>query len=643
MATLPQRKEEAVIRKKIIRLFMFVFSCVLVVGCSKGGEIQNKDKSFRIVSSWEKTGIGSHMYAGTDIGPLKYFTVEGLYQYVRSTDQIFPMLAEDLPKHSNDGLTSTIKIKANAKWQNGEDFISKDVWAFYYLNHTLATNYMLSIDTPDNKTLIINWNPNRMIVDDVKNLLLAQDISGTVSYSEFKTYADAAHQIVTDSDDIDANSGRWGAFNKFSKGALLAQLTANINAYKNHKTSWFVATGAFKLNAESATQLLLVKNNLHWNANNIGFERIEAYNVLETTQIYMLLSDNRIDYFDTYAPIDTQKSILDNNHEMAHLKMYDPGAIGVLFNIEKPIWQDKVREAFQYLFDRNEIKNIGNPYAVTSWYPLLGMAPTEAEKWMSSDGFEDIPTYSHNITKATQLLEESGWSKNNNAWHYNNQKVNLTLGVDRNHPGQSQVAVAVQAALQNFGITVTLKMSDFGTWYTAATSNNSLYDFSIHWTDLNMSFSYPTGTYTHFNSIMSNIIHVNRFPMDYPDEQLRGRINEEFDGLGSKFSDSNGKVNFADYTDTMYTYDGKDLNTLIDIYNLGFANKNWGIQFYQNVTGSFINIERIKNVPLESILREDRNTSYVPRVGTEDFYNVAMTNLNYCNGIAIVLGIYQPK
>ena len=161
--------------------------------------------------------------------------------------------------------------------------------------------------------------------------------------------------------------------------------------------------------------------------------------------------------------------------------------------------------------------------------------------------------------------------------------------------------------------------------------------------DLNMSFSYPTGSYIHFNSMMANVAHVPRFPDNYSNAQLAGQINYEFDGRGSKFADENGKVNFSTYLNNMYVYDSTEIKELIDIYNLGMANANWGIQFYQNVTGSFINIARIKNVPMQEYWTQNRNVEVVPEVGTEDFYEVARTNLIYGNGAIVTMGIYQPN
>ena len=643
-------------KKVRLIILLVLFACISVLtSCdtpdsgSDGVDViekgTNPDKEFRIISSWEKSGIGSHYNCGTAIGPLEYFTVEGLYQYVRSTDEIVCVLAESLPEHSADGLKTTVKIRDKAKWQNGEDFVAKDVWAYYYLNHTTLTNYLLSVEVKDEKTVVFNWNPNRVPVNAVKDLLIAQDVQGTVCYQEFRQYADTAYEVVTESDDIAVNSTTWGAFNKFSKGKLLERLNENYSAYRAHKTSWFVATGAFYLDTESATQLILRKNPLYWNAENISIEKIIAYSTTDTNQIYAMLANNQLDYLDGLATIDTLESIIAQNKQMAHLKMYDPGSIGVLFNLEKAsLWTPKVREAFQYIFNRDQIKDAANPYAVTSYYPLMGMAASEAQMWMSKDGFAKLPTYEHNLAKAEQLLQEAGWSKKSGKWHdQNGVEVKLTIGTDRTHPGMSTIAQVIQAELEAFGINSVLKMTDWGAWYSAASMKNSTYDMSVYWTDLNMSFSYPTGSYTYFNSLMANVCHVNRYDNNYEIPELAGQINVEFDAKGSKFADANGKVNFSTYVNNMYVHGGDDIKELVDIYNLGIASQLWGIQFYQNVTGSFINISRISGVPGQEMWMAHRNVPNVPVVGSEDFYQIAKTNLIYAKGIIVSQGIYQAN
>ncbi|MFQ7077074.1 MAG: hypothetical protein ACLRSW_03585 [Christensenellaceae bacterium] len=106
-------------------------------------------------------------------------------------------------------------------------------------------------------------------------------------------------------------------------------------------------------------------------------------------------------------------------------------------------------------------------------------------------------------------------------------------GRDSGTPSTSDIAStaaeAAAAQLTNFGITVDLlKSSNF---YSNATAENCPYDLMLEWTDLNMSFSYPTGSYNQFSSVYSQWIHVDRYPTDYEDAQKAGNVKLVFDGL----------------------------------------------------------------------------------------------------------------
>src|SRR5690606_9869729 len=130
--------------KRFYLLTMLLALSTILLACGENS-LFNSEKTFKIISSWERNGIVNHYNGGTDIGPLNWFSVEGLYTYVRSTDEIVPQLADGPMDHISDTET-IIKIKENAKWHNGDDFVAQDVIAYYYLNHTVATNYMMSID-----------------------------------------------------------------------------------------------------------------------------------------------------------------------------------------------------------------------------------------------------------------------------------------------------------------------------------------------------------------------------------------------------------------------------------------------------------------------------------------------------------------
>lgn len=257
---------------------------------------------------------------------------------------------------------------------------------------------------------------------------------------------------------------------------------------------------------------------------------------------------------------------------------------------------------------------------------------------MSEEHFEALPEYSHDTAKAEELLNAAGWKKQDGLWYdASGKQVRLTLGTPSTSDIASTAAEAAAAQLTNFGITVDLlKSSNF---YSNATAENCPYDLMLEWTDLNMSFSYPTGSYNQFSSVYSQWIHVDRYPTDYEDAQKAGNVKLVFDGL-----DGDEKTyEFAAYINSFYSVDEEDLTYLVDVFNTGLANMDLGIQFFQNVTASTLNVGKISGVPLEEYWSKDRNVTYVPAAGTDDFFEVARTNLVYATNYMFINGIYQPN
>ena len=621
---------------------------------------KNTDNSFSMVTSWTSSGLVNHYDSNTSCNAFDYFVVEGLYAYVRSTDEVYCQLAAEMPVHTTENMVdfkdvmgadayayfekngcttvpvSTVKIREDAKWQNGEDFTAKDVWSYYYMIHPTSSNYMAGVKVVDEKTVQFIWNPLKEPVNTVKELLIAQDKSGTVKYDEFASYVDAVYNLVMASP-VNENPALWGAFNRFSTADQIVQLNTTRNAFYNYSPSWYIATGPFKLEMFSATEILLVKNDYYWNADNIGFEKIKLYSSNDLNQIYQLISAGYIDYYDGFIQQDTLENMLLSNEDLINLKMYDPGSIGITFNLENELLTLEVRKAFQYIFDRESITLAANPYATTSWYSLLGMAASEAEAYMSAEHFNNLTKYSYNQETAAQMLQAAGWEKKDGWWHFNGKQVELNLGAPSSHDISSTAAEAAAAQLNAFGIKCNLlKSSNF---YSAALEENCQYDLMLEWTDLNMSFSYPTGSYNQFSNIYSKWIHLDRYPSDYHDGQKANSLKLEFKGLG----DDTKTYAFSDYINSFYSVDEAELTYLVDVFNTGLSEMCLGVQFFQNVTASTINVGRVKGVPLQEYWSVDRNVTYVPSVNTEDFFAVARTNLVFAKNYLLAFGIYQPN
>lgn len=598
---------------------------------------RNKNKEFRILHNWTKEGIANHYHGGTAVGPLEWFAVEGLMQYIRTADTIYYTNAESI-EHNADG-TSVIHIRPEAKWQNGDDFLAEDVLAFWTINHTQLTNNISNMEAVDEKTVKLTWKAGREPNEQIKNLLIAQDKVASVQYKEFKEWVDKAAQIRDNCKAAAEDYTGWAPFGKIIDEEAQAELNKNYNEFKSHNPDWFMATGPYMLDKVTETQMILRKNENYWAADNLGFETIYATNSMaDLNQVYNQLAAGEIDYQDGLAPVDTINSILDKNQNMAHYKMADPGTIGLVFNLEKPIWTDEVREAFQYIFDRDEMRKAGNYYGITAWSAMTSMAPTDVEKWVGEEDRAKIKQYQYDTAKAEEMLLAAGWTKDAGKWCVDGKPLSLTMGYDGSHPGMTGVAEAASSALNNFGIEVKLKkFQDWSTWFAEATKEDSTLDIAVNWVELNMSFSYPGGSFIYmYNDINAHILHIPRV--------------EEGDRVGMadltlNKADGSGTFEVADvYTDLYYIIDENELKQKVADLVVGLSEKNYGIPFYQNVTGSFMDLSMLSGTPyLDKVMAEGRNITYIPAGGTEDYDRVAEMNFYFSQAGTLIQGILQPN
>lgn len=628
----------------------------LLASC-ENKQLSVEQRTFNILQNWDKVGMKNHLNAGSNVGPLNWFTVESLVQYVRSTDEIVYCLAESI-EHKADH-TSIIHIRPEAKWHNGDDYVADDLVAYYYINQTEVTNYMMAIEALDSKTVKVTWKEQMEPNDNVKTLLFANDRSGSIKYDIFKKYVDRVKEVLFRGKMAPADYTGWAPYGRIASaqdttdyGNNYAELKSEVNP------DWFVGTGPYRIKAQSETEMILEKFPDYWAVDNLKFDFIKATNSMsDLNQIYSMLQMGTIDYQDGLAPIDTLNTIINTNPQMSHYKMFDPGAIGLVFNTEakKPygpngskvkIWTDEVREAFEYILDREEIKNSGNPYAETSYHSMMSMAPSEAKVYMSKENFDRLPVYSHDENKAAELLRKAGWEKkNDNYWYLNGNKIQLIMNYDGSHPGQSGAAIATQAALEKFGIECVLKRSsDFNSWLGLASSAAFAGDMSMCWTDLNMSFSFPKGSFTYcYTDISSKVMQLPKFEADDPDLPSKEYVGK----FKLKFPHANGQGEFyvSDVLNGFYCLKDEELTARVDDLVLGLANMNYGVQIYQNVTGSFFNIGKVGGLPKQELLAQNRNMTYVPSRETdvEDFYRFGRLNFHYAYAAPFILGDLYPN
>lgn len=591
---------------------------------------KNTSKTLRIFGTWTKTGIGTHYNSGADAGPFVIFGLEGLAQYVRTTDEIVMLLAE---KFEHNGNVTTVTLRDNAYWHDGHPVISKDIMGCWYLNHDETTTYMESLKEIDDKKFEIHWKSYLTPSDESKTILLAQATKiGSTPYHIFGSFIDEAIELINGLEKCPVNSPsrNYSFFDKNWDGDAATRFGEIYTAYRAYKVNGqYPATGPYKLVSYTESQMILEKNENYYLADTVGFNKIIAtYQPTAAVANQMLIS-GQIDYADGMPMNSILESMLKQNGSLVHYKMLDQGTLGLLFNLEKEVWSnDYVREAFQYIFDRERIKDTVNPYAQTSWTAMTSVCSYEAEKYLNPDDFDKIKVYSYNQEKAAELLQKAGWTKSKGRWRNSSgSPVELTLGYIEGSPSTS-IATTVQSVLDSFGIGVTLKATESPTTLLAnAKINNSEYDFVIYFTALNSWGNHPGGAFKHMYSQMdAAMMHI---PINENDGHFSLVLNK---------ADGSGTVRAWDLYEKIYTYSGNKLREVTADLTVGLAEKNYGVNFYDNVTGSFFNLDMVGNLPCSELFEQDRNITKIFNYDDAEFNAIQNLNMFYGQATAYSTG-----
>lgn len=667
--------------KKIISLIVLLaialtmlVSCVNSVeaGYSKdySGAGTNTDKSFRISGGWTKTGVGTHFGSGPDMGPIGMYCLEGCMQYVRNTEHFTYLIAEkfihadDDPNDDvNDG-ESVIVIRDNAKWHDGGKVVAMDIMGYYALCTTTLTTYVSDMyviddngngDLSDDMRIKIVWKSWKEPTDYSKNVLLAQDTKNcSVQYAKFKPYVDASLDLIYNGENGIPNDkvtqqsegigeerlGRHSSAIAGSLGSIYNNFRATVltpdGAYDGY---YYCGTGPFKVKSVTENQMVLVKNQDYYYADKVGFDSIIATQYSNSNMIFSDLINGKLDFVDGCYDKSLTESILSSNGSIVSYKNYDQGGIGIYYNLEKPVWEnEKVRLAFQYMFDRDSIKNLVNPYATTSYKPLMVMSPVEARQYLDPEVYASIAEYEYDTAKAEQLLKEGGWTKQNGKWYdEKGQAVSLTLGYQNSQPF-ANIALAVKAQLDKLGIDCVVKSgNDMTTWFSTASAQNSIYDFVAAATELNTYGTHPGGSMKHFfEMIQCGAMHLPT--------GADGKFSIEVDLLDANDpSVSLGKVRVIDLYNKIYCTEGTELKQYANSVVLGMSKYNYGVQFYENVSGCYYNLDRIGGLPSVERFTVDRNITFVPDATDDEYAQYVIINSGFSQAVGIVEGIIYAR
>jgi peptide/nickel transport system substrate-binding protein len=339
---------------------------------------------------------------------------------------IEPLLAEDMPTVSDDGLTATIKIRPGVKFHNtGNEMTADDwVWSWNRLKNLLGnpsflvTDFIESFSAVDPTTIEIKLlSPNAALAAILTSLPFA----------------------VTDSKTAQENGG-----------------VAEEGADESDKlTDWLnqgnsVGTGPYRLAQWDVANEIILENNADYWGDAAAFDRIIFRNVTDSSTRLQLLETGEADFAFSVDP-DQMQQVLDNPGlqliEGPSLA-YEYLALNVTEDVGGPLASKEARQAIAHAIDYSGIIDgllSGRAVRPATVVPLGLLGADEVEE----------RAYQTDIAKANELWAASGNGPT---------ELTLTYGAGQATPaglGRDVLAAKLQEDIQQIeGVTVTLTPMD---------------------------------------------------------------------------------------------------------------------------------------------------------------------------------------
>lgn len=460
---------------------VFIFSLVLLVGCSYGGdgnENGGNDGNGNTESEATRGGKVSipivadptfnpwHPNAFAESNVVNRVLFDGL---TKPGEDLVP--SPNLAKEwetSEDGLEWTFYLQEDVKWHDGEAFTAEDV-AFTF--NEIALNDEMGAN---NASYFTEVNEVEVVDEHTVKFILDSPLAALPAYLSFNTEIIPKH-IFEGEDPWELTS-----FNKQNP----------------------VGTGAFKLKNYTSGQSVVLERYDDYHGETALLDEVE-YKVLPdaNTHIAQILSGElSIFSLDDLASIDRIEAA-DNVSVYAR---ETPRFFWIILNQEVEQFQDKqLRQAILHAIDRQNIID-----TVLKGYGTIadaGIAPALEEYYT-----DDVTRYEYDPDKAIELLAEAGYTDSDGDGILDNDGEPLSIDFEVGIQGDLEaVAQMVQQYLIAVGIDVNLNMTEWNSMIQEVVVNRD-YEMSLNW------WRYPAdpdlSAYMHSDSVQGNNIPMYQNP-----------------------------------------------------------------------------------------------------------------------------------
>ncbi len=410
--------------KKLLAILAAAVMLLSIASCASA-----EGKVLRFGQMDAKVGYDPQTNTNSGATTTEDCVVEPLY-YWNDQNELIPLLAEDFPEISEDGLVYTIKLRQGVKFSDGTDLTTDDV--------KFTFERMFKPETLAKSTAMYN------MILGAKEMLsgAATELAGfeavddytfkftlTQPFSCFHKNLGIIYSAIFPREACEAAGSDWGV-----------------------KT--LIGTGPYILKSSDATGNVLVKNPNYWGGDP-HFDEIDIIFYDNNNTKLMAFENGDIDLCDMTSDLYMQyqgTEVEDKCHHFSKLGTY----FFVTNNSEtfkgekNPLADVRVREAMSLAIDRDLLcEVIQNGLAV----PATGMINH------FQLGYTAREPYEHNLEKAKALLAEAGYADG----------CTITATIRKQDEADT---VQIQSDLAQVGINLNIDIVDAAVWSSERAAGN---------------------------------------------------------------------------------------------------------------------------------------------------------------------------
>jgi peptide/nickel transport system substrate-binding protein len=383
-----------------------------------------------------------------------------LATYNHNTGEWIPFVAEDW---TIEDQSATVSLRDTYTWTNGNAVTAEDVVRKLRLDKYIGTglwDFTESVSAPDDGTVELSF---------------AAKINSTL----------AAVQLLTL--DVNAPEAEYGEYltaleeasSEDEENSALSELTGFAPSEP------VASNGPFRFKNADASGVTFERYpeyaNGHITGEDINFPRYK-FRFASGSQPQVLIKSGEVDGGLSTLP----REVYDERPEYMK-NVFEPvlNGMGIAFQYENEhLRKRRVRQAIAHLVPRKQIvENNSMGYLKTPHRYAAGLDPSVVDNWLG-DFKDDLVTYaweSQNPEKATSLLEEAGYAKENGTWvDEGGSALSMDMKVRSNAAEWVTATQYIASLLSNFGIEANARPTE-GTAFATQFQNGEFQSCAQWW------------------------------------------------------------------------------------------------------------------------------------------------------------------